>query len=295
MDIETRYNVQGEIGRGGQGLLFVAIERASGRRMAVKVQPPWHSESHARFMSLGRELFEEGDRNEELSAVPGIPDVFARGLYRGRRCIVMEYVDGVPLAGLVESVRPVKDLGTVAALIGQLCEILHGVHALNLVHCDVKPENVIVEHDGRVRLIDMGLGIAMGTEFHFSRGTPGFMAPEQYDGNPKGKGLTGQADIFGLGVMLLEMTVMRVPYGGTEERLLEEHAVLPADRLAQIPSRIRPLALSMVERDKDLRPPTMKAVFDALRPLIPVPGSRRSAKPLRPDPVQYYLANAPTL
>ncbi|MFH8591393.1 hypothetical protein [Streptomyces rimosus] len=105
------------------------------------------------------------------------------------------------------------------------------------------------------------------------------------------------ADIFALGRMTLEMTVMRLPYAGSEGRpaLGRSVPILPPDRLAALPVEFAPLALRMVEREAAHHPAHVREVFAARRPYVPAPGSRRPLKPLRPDPTEYYRTHPPTL
>ncbi|MFH8346317.1 serine/threonine protein kinase [Streptomyces sp. NPDC018045] len=294
-DVEKLYEVLHQVGDGGQADLHLGRERASNRKVALKIQKPWGHESMMYFTEIGKALAKEGSRTRILAGIPQVPDLIATGHYRNRRCLVLEFVEGKLLHDVLTSARPVRDPSTVASVIGQLCEILHAVHRKRLVHCDLKPENVMVEPTGRIRLIDMGFAIRMRTPTEWSRGTIGYMPPEQFDRSPFG--LTRQADIFALGCMLLEMTVMRLPYAGSEGRpaLGCSVPVLPPDRLAALPVEFAPLALRMVEREAAHRPAHVREVFAALRPYMPAPGSRRPLKPLRPDPTEYYRTHPPTL
>lgn len=292
-DVEERYELLRQAGSGGQADLYVGRERESGRKVAIKVQKPWAFESMAYFRDIGKILAEEGVRTRQLAATAAVPELIATGWYGNRRCLVMEFVEGKLLYDVLISRRPIRDVGTVASVIGQLCEILHAVHGEKLVHRDVKPENIIVEPDGRLRLLDMGLAVGRGEPFDICTGTLGYVPPEQFD--PDTSGLTGRADIFALGCILLEMTVMRLPYGGMHERPTHDCPVLPDDRLAAIPRAFLPLALRMVEREPERRPADVREVFAHLRPYVPAVGSRPPVKPLRPDPTEYYRSHPPKL
>ncbi|MEV7462309.1 serine/threonine protein kinase [Streptomyces rubiginosohelvolus] len=293
-DVEKHYEVLDMVGDGGQGDLFLARDRRSGERVALKLQKARDLGPESDFHWAGRNLLEEGDRMMMLSGIQAIPEIIATGTHRGRRCLVMEFVAGRQLQNVLLAARPIKDPGTVASVIGQLCEILREVHDRNLVHCDLKPENVIVQPDGRLRLLDMGHAIMADEPTDYARGTRGWASPEQSDACDQG--LTRRADIFGLGCILLEMTVMRLPYGGIEERVAEPGGpVLPADRLAQLPPQFASLALWMVRWEAAERPADVLQVFDQLRPYLPRPGSRRPSKRLRPDPTEYYRTRLPRL
>jgi serine/threonine-protein kinase len=293
-DIEEVYEVMEQVGDGGQADLYAGCERSSGRKVALKIQKERGFEPSQYFKEVAQGFEKEGGRTQTLAGVRGIPEVFAIGYYRERRCIALEFIEGKLLFDSTASARPVKDLGTIASVAGQLCEILDGVHRLNIVHRDLKPENVMVEPDGRIRLLDLGMAISANEDTEEGCGTIGYVPPEQLDRNTAG--VTGRADIFALGCILLEMTVMQLPYGGTRTGLLQEgFPVLPPDRLADLPPALGPLMLRMVERLPERRPADVREVFAALRPHLPVPGSARPRKPLRPDPTEYYRTNPPRL
>ncbi|MGM0358948.1 serine/threonine protein kinase [Streptomyces griseoaurantiacus] len=292
-DVEKRYEVLDMFGDGGQGDLFLGRDRSSGQKVALKLQKARDLGPESDFHWAGDELLEEGSRMMMLTGIETIPEVIATGTHRRRRCLVMEFVEGHHLRKILSAALPVKDPVTVAAVIGQLCEILAEVHDRNLVHCDLKPENVIVQPDGSLRLIDMGHAVVANRKTEYARGTRGWASPEQSDACPSG--LTRQADIFGLGCILLEMTVMRLPYGGLEELAEAGTPVLPADKLAELPPEFASLALWMVRYEAAERPADVREVFDRLRPYLPRLGSRRPPKRLRPDPTEYYRTHSPRL
>ncbi|WP_199930753.1 serine/threonine protein kinase [Streptomyces sp. CB02923] len=292
-DVNKSYEVLDMVGDGGQGDLFLGRDRRSGERVALKLQKARNLGPRSIFSEAGEELLEEGSRMRKLTGVQAIPEIIATGTHQGRRCLVMEFIEGRQLHDVLSDALPVRRPEVIASIIGQLCEILRDVHDQKLVHCDLKPENVIVQPDGRLRLIDMGLAITVGEGTSDSRGTRGWASPEQSDACPSG--LTQRADIFGLGCMLLEMTVMRLPYGGLEELAEPGGPVLPDEKLAALPPEFASLALSMVRREAKERPADVREVFDQLRPYLPRLGSRRPPKRLRPDPTEYYRTYPPRL
>ncbi|MFC1430605.1 serine/threonine-protein kinase [Streptacidiphilus sp. N1-3] len=286
-DVERRYEVMRQMGEGGQGDLFLARDRRSGMRVALKAQKVRGFESEGYFADLAAELAAEGAHNRQVALVNAIPRVLAMGHYERRRCIVFEFIDGTLLYKLMASHRPIKDVATIASIIGQLCEITSAVHELNITHRDLKPDNVMVEADGRIRLIDLGFATTMNEATKWGCGTIGYAPPEQL--GPQPAGVDQRADVFALGCMLLEMTVMHLPYGGHRDGLADEaFPVLPPAPLAEIPAPFERLALDMVQRDRERRPADMHAVLARLRPILPSPGSRRPTKPLTPDPTEYY-------
>ncbi|MFJ6738183.1 serine/threonine protein kinase [Streptomyces sp. NPDC091279] len=291
--IEEHYEVLDMFGYGGQGDLFTGRDRKNGRKVALKVQKPWGLEPKTDFRWAGETLLKEGSRMAAMTEIEAIPEIIATGTYKGRGCLVMEYIEGRQLRDVLMASRPVRYPDAVASIIGQLCQILREVHDKGMVHCDLKPENVIVEPDGRLRLIDMGHAVEMGVETQCPHGTLGYASPEQWDTNPAG--LTEQADIFGLGCMVLEMTIMWLPYGGLEARVPKDYPVLPPDRLDALPAEFAPLALQMVQWEAKHRPTDVREVFDRLRPHLPPLGSSQPSRRLRPDPREYYRTHLPRL
>ncbi|MET8840371.1 serine/threonine-protein kinase [Streptomyces rubiginosohelvolus] len=281
----NRFELLNQVGSGGQGELFAGRDTESGRKVAVKLQRPRMFESEGHYAEMGEEIRAEGAHTQALASIRGIPQFIASGSYRKQSCIVLEFVDGTVLYDAMIKARPLR-IPTAAAIIGQLCEILHLVHERSLVHRDVKPENIILEPDGRVRLIDMGLAIAPGVPTEMGSGTFGYAPPEQWQANPDG--VTPQSDIFALGCMLLEMTVMQLPYAGMTGRPDPDCPVLPAERLRLVPAEIRPFALRMVERTPMNRPANVREILRELLPFLPSPGAKPPAKPLTPDPTEYY-------
>jgi serine/threonine-protein kinase len=261
--------------------------------VALKLQKARDLGPESDFSRAGKELLHEGSHMTMLAGIQAIPEIIAAGTHRGRRCLVMEFVEGRQLQNVLLAARPVRHPGTVASIIGQLCEILCEVHDRNLVHCDLKPENVIVQPDGRLRLIDMGHATTADVETFWARGTRGWASPEQSDAC--GPGLTRRADIFGLGCILMEMTVMRLPYGGLEERAEADCPVLPDHLLTKLPPEFASLALWMVRWKAKDRPADVREVFDRLRPYLPALGSGRPPKRLHPDPTEYYRSHPPRL
>ncbi|MFJ4908214.1 serine/threonine protein kinase [Streptomyces sp. NPDC093249] len=291
--IEESYQVLRFFGDGGFGDLYVARDRKSGQTVAVKKQKPWREGPYIQHKQQGVDLGREGSLMHDLSGIKAIPRVIGIGTYENDRCIVMEYIEGRSLRECLTERVPIKDQGTVASVIGQLCEILHEVHESGFVHCDLKPENVIVEPDGRLRLIDMGLSVRAEVPTDSGHGSTGYASAPQLEGSERG--LTPHADIFGLGCMLLEMTVHQLPYGGLNKHVHKGYPVLPDGLSALIPEAFRDLALQMVEWEPEARPHDVLEVLDRIRRHLPAPHSPRPAKPLRPDPTEYYRRSLPRL
>ncbi|MEV0279269.1 serine/threonine-protein kinase [Streptomyces sp. NPDC050610] len=287
-----RYEVLEALGSGAQGEVFAGLDIRTGDTVTIKFNRRRTFETPSTYGEMARDLVSEADSAKLLSGISRIPTILGRGWHRNQYCIVMEFVDGVLLEDAVLEARPLKDHATVAAIIGQLCEILHKVHSQDLVHRDVKPANIMLAPDGRLWLLDLGFAIKAGDATDRPCGTNGYAPPEQHV--PREQGVTPRADVFPLGCMLLEMTIMHLPYADTDERFDTDSLVIPPAMFRLVPSAFRPLALRMVHREPAQRP-DVSEVFDCLRPLLPTVGSKPPAKPLCPDPTEYYRRHAPAL
>lgn len=177
----ARFELLEPIATGGSGTLWRARDGASGAVVAAKVLaragPAWQREVAA----LGS------------LRIAGVPELVDHGEQDGHAVVVMQYVEGVRLGEL----RP-RPWAEVKPLVLGLLEILIALHGAGLVHGDVKPDNVVVGADGLPRLVDFGLVSAEGACLGPGCGTPGFVAPEQWRGEP----LDRRADLFGLGRLL---------------------------------------------------------------------------------------------
>lgn len=215
------YSVERELARGGMSRLFLATERALDRQVVIKLLPP----------ELASELSAQRFQREMLLTAklqhPHILPVLSAGARGVFLYYVMPYVRGESLRlrferegrlPIVESIR----------LLREIAEALAAAHAEGVVHRDVKPENVLLEH-GHALLADFGIARARLEAMEGERltgtglglGTPGYMAPEQLAG---GRDVDGRADIYALGVVGYEMLAGAPPFtGGTPQELVAAH------------------------------------------------------------------------
>ncbi|MCA9323121.1 MAG: protein kinase, partial [Planctomycetes bacterium] len=252
-----RYRLEREIGRGGMGVVHLAVDERLGRRVAIKILVP---ELSARD-DLRRRLEREAAAISQLEH-PAIVPIYEIGEDEGRPFIVMRYVEGVSLsewAGRKRHVEHgpgsgdvtligrsdsrataaptpdsapitaetmaarVEELGPLLEIFEQLADALDHAHSLGIIHRDVKPGNVVIDAQDRPHLLDFGLAKIDGTET-LSRsggllGTMPYMAPEQVTSN-RGA-VDGRTDIYALGVTLYECMVGRRPFAGeTNEALM---------------------------------------------------------------------------
>ena len=204
------YRVEGEIGRGGMGVVYRAQQIDLGRTVALKLIAPDLSDDPEFVQRFQRE-----SRTAAKIEHPNVIPVYDAGEDAGRVFIAMRLVEGMDLGQLLERDGPM-DPGRAAALLGQVAAALDAAHAHGLVHRDVKPANVLVE-GGRgeetAYLTDFGLtkraasesGVTMTGQFV---GTVDYIAPEQARGEP----VDARTDVYALGCVLFRMLTGAVPY-----------------------------------------------------------------------------------
>ncbi|MBI5435219.1 MAG: serine/threonine protein kinase [Planctomycetes bacterium] len=199
------------VGQGGMGFVFRARHRELERDVALKLL----AREHALEPSFAERFRREARTLARLSH-PGIVAIFDSGERGGWFYLVMEFVDGANLRHLMKSTRiePKQAL----SIVSQVCAALQYSHDQGVVHRDVKPENVLIDVEGRVkiadfglaRLVDRDLGAFALTGSHQVIGTPHYMAPEQWE---KPQSVDHRADIYALGVVFYELLTGEMPLG----------------------------------------------------------------------------------
>ena len=209
-----RYQVQQQLGAGGMGAVYRAVDTTLNRVVAIKVLPPRalpHPAAVSRFRREAQALARLSD--------PHIVQVYDAGEDRGRHFLVMEYVDGGDLAQLLKTQGRVPP-GQAAAYARQVALALQHAHDRGLVHRDVKPSNILLGRDGRVKLSDLGLARFLQDQIAdpgltaegSGMGTPDYMPPEQFrDAHTS----DSRADVYGLGCTLYHLLTGRVPFPGS--------------------------------------------------------------------------------
>lgn len=290
--LKDRYRLVRKLGGGAEGETFVAWDQVLQQKVAVKLQLARVVESTADYSSFGRDLTQEFGRLQTLLDIPGIPKVFDSGSFgrNGRKFIVMELIDGVTLDSWILDHHPVSTDAAVA-VVGQLCVILGALHAKEFVHRDVTPKNTMLQPDGRVRLLDVGIAVAPGMVENDPRGTEGYGSPEQLIENSL---VTPQADVFALGALLFKMVGPQLPYSGLEYPFEATAQPFPEGAPENVPEPLRALGLAMVAIRPDERPDGVAEVLRQLRPMLPQLGSPASPKAARPDPTSPWRCASPT-
>jgi serine/threonine protein kinase len=211
--IADRYHILELLGVGGMGRVYVAEHVALGRKSAVKVISPSHANSAEAISRFNREAANASRINH-----PNVAQIYDFGESDGVLYLAMEYIEGEPLAGMIERLGPMTPQRA-ANITMQVADALSAAHLLGIVHRDLKPENIMVgrRHDGGdwVKVVDFGIAKTMEPEkgqnvttVGVSLGTPEYMSPEQFAGEK----LDHRTDIYSLGLVLFNMLTGQLPY-----------------------------------------------------------------------------------
>jgi tetratricopeptide (TPR) repeat protein/tRNA A-37 threonylcarbamoyl transferase component Bud32 len=258
-----RYTVVEEVGSGGMGQVYKAIDRKLGKTVALKLIRPDTSAQQEALERFRRELALAQDVTH-----PNVCRVHDLGEVNGILYISMEYVEGQSLEALIQSVGHLSPKQTVT-LGRQICAGLHAVHERGIVHRDLKPGNVMVDRSGHALVMDFGMAYHSEQERLTGEGavlgTLAYLSPEQARGR-----LTDQrSDLYAVGLVLYEMLTGRRPPGdgGSVPLALRDSgdACPPPSRLApEVPGALDAVVMRCLERDPARRFPSALALEEAL-------------------------------
>jgi serine/threonine-protein kinase len=236
--LDGRYELHAVIGEGTFGRVYRGLDRRLARPVAVKVIKPWWGDDPEWARTFEREA-------QLLASIsdPGIVQIFDVGAAPEGRYYVAELVDGESLADRLRR-EPIA-MADALDVAEQLARALSHAHARRIVHRDVKPANVLITGDGRIKVGDFGVArLAEGSSDGGATiaGTPRYMAPEQSRGDP----VTPATDVYGVGVVLYEMLAGHPPFqGGSAVELALRHVNDPPPPL---PPEVPDAVAAVVER-----------------------------------------------
>ena len=256
--IAGRYSLDRELGRGGMGAVWLGRDEVLGREVAVKrlgLAPGADSPDHAR-----------AEREARLAARLSHPHVVA--VYdlveeERQQYLVMEYVEGTNLSGLLRARGPLLP-DAAAALLGQAADALASAHEAGIIHRDVKPSNMLVTEDGQLKLSDFGIARAEAdpslTQTGLVTGSPAYLAPEVASGGSA----QDTADVWSLGASLFHALTGHPPYEVTDNVLGALYRIVHEEppRVPE-PGWLGPVLVATMNRDPDARWP-MARVRDFL-------------------------------
>ena len=247
-----RYQIIEQLGRGGMGRVYRAIDTKAREEVAIKLIRPDIAEDKRtldRFVNEIKLVHKISHRN--------IGKMYHLGEDQGLHYITMEYVPGEDLKSFIRRSRRL-DIATTVTIAKQVCSGLNEAHDAGIVHRDLKPGNIMIDKEGNAKILDFGIARAVGTQGVTAEGsvigTPEYMSPEQVDGRDSDK----RSDIYSFGVILFEMVTGRLPFAADTPFVVafkqqSERPPLPEDLNPQTPPQLSAIILRCMEKDREKR------------------------------------------
>lgn len=206
--IDDRYQIVRTIGEGGMANVYLAYDTILDRNVAVKVLRGDLSDDDKFVRRFQREAIAASSLSH-----PNIVEMYDVGDDDGKYFIVMEYIDGKTLKSLIKK-RGALTISEVIDIMLQLTSAVSCAHDSYIIHRDIKPQNVMILEDGRVKIMDFGIAMALGsnelTQTNSVMGSVHYLPPEQANG----KGSTMKSDIYSLGILMFELLTGKLPFKG---------------------------------------------------------------------------------
>lgn len=268
MYIADRYEIIGKIGAGGMSDVYKAKDLTLGRFVAIKVLKPEFSED-LNFVTKFRTEAQSAAGLEH----PNIVNIYDVGSEKGMHYIVMEYVEGITLKTYIEKKGQLsfKEAVSIAIQVGRGIE---AAHSKGIIHRDIKPQNIIISTEGKVKVTDFGIARAASSNTISSdvMGSVHYSSPEQ----ARNGFVDGKSDIYSLGIVMYEMVTGRVPFDGDTTvavaiQHLQEEIVPPSAYAPNLPISMEKIILKCTQKNPDRRYESMTALLTDLRKALVSP------------------------
>jgi len=259
------YRIERVLGSGGMGIVYLAVDLALDRKVALKVL---RHGVHDGLEQRGR--FEREAAAAAKCQHPNLVQIFEVGECHGEFYLALEYVEGGTLAKAMAGLPQPPRLA--AGLVEKLARAIEHVHSRGVIHRDLKPANVLITPEGEPKITDFGLArlddSSTRTEVGTLLGTLAYMAPEQASGGPVEVGAL--ADVHALGAILYEALTGRPPYRGdtpekTLQKILFEDVAPPSNLQPEIPRDLEAICLKCLEKAPNHRYATAVELAEDLR------------------------------
>jgi len=301
-----RYEIVDEIGKGAMGVVYLARDPLIGRLVALKTFRIGYSIKDQE-MEQFRVRFMREAQSAGILTHPNIVTIHdvVEDTGDGLAFIAMEYVRGTNLKLLLQGDQPLS-LQFVLDIVSQVADALDYAHSNRVIHRDVKPANILITSENRVKITDFGiarLDSSNLTQEGQLLGTPNYMAPEQI----QGREVDWRADLFSLGVVLYEMFTRHKPFQGenltvVSHRIVYDHFTPPREYVSEIPPGVDKILARALEKDPGRRYQRAREMADDLRRTVETTVARDdlnetqslSASPLVPPPRPPRLPRRPS-
>ncbi len=259
----SHYKILEKLGEGGMGIVYRAIDTKLDRPVALKFLPVQLAEDETALKRLFGEAISASRINH-----PNVCIIHDIKEHNGQQFIVMEYVDGRTLREIIKEAPLEINLAVEYAI--HMCEALNAAHNKDIIHRDVKSDNIMVTADNQVKVMDFGLAKLKGsvrlTKTFSAVGTMAYMAPEQIRGEEVDK----RIDIFSFGIVMYEMLTGRFPFRGEYEAAMMYSIQNEAPQLLlnyrdDIPDFIERIILKTLEKDPVKRYQNMQEIIQELK------------------------------
>ncbi len=261
--ISKRYRIIKKIASGGMADIFLGDDLKLNRKVAVKIL----SANYAGDRNFVARFKSEAQILARLNH-PNIVQVYDWGEFNGSYFICMEYVEGESLKEIIEKKGPLPP-ETIADYAIQISSALLTAHKNNLIHRDIKPQNILVTPEEKVKVTDFGIAKSLTTDVTKTlniMGTAHYISPEQ----AKGEVLDHRTDIYSLGIVLYEMLTADVPFRGSNSidislKHINEKPLKPSELMENIPEKLEDIIMHCMEKNPLARYPTVRELIGDLQ------------------------------
>ena len=286
-----------KVGEGGMGQVWKARQLSLDRLVAIKLLPPKLSHDAESMHQIIKEA-----RTAAKLKHPGIVHVYDACEQDGHCCLVMEYIDGYNVGQWLARKQVISSKDALVVIESVAIALKYAWREAGLIHCDLKPENIMIDHDGSIKVADLGL--SRTPDFQVASpasdevaGTPGYISPEQVQGDDQ---LDCRTDIYSLGCCLYQMvTGVRPFHNLTDSEAMEAHLTSqipdPREIVPEVPASVCGLIELMLIKNRAHRIADWDAVLKELHRAQKSPLSSRELPPAGASTMRRRLQAAPTV
>jgi serine/threonine protein kinase len=262
-DYIGHYKILQIVGMGGMGVIYKAMQEPLNRIVALKVLPPQ--------LSINDELskrFEIEAKAVSMLQHQNVVSIYEYGEDRGYRFFAMQFVDGENLSVRIQG-KKTMSITEIIDISKQICRGLRYAHSQNVIHRDIKPQNILLDKENVARLSDFGIAKIFSsgniTLTGVTVGTPEYMSPEQAEGEE----VDAKTDIYSLGIVIYEMLTKRPPFLANNPvaiayKHVHEIPVPPSAKRRDTPKRLELIVLKALKKDKKDRYETVEELLNHL-------------------------------